>query len=51
LVAGIAGAVLAVVFVEGEFVFELVLAFIIASSGLFGGWWWRHRVAASRPPV
>jgi len=43
LLAGIAGAVLAVVFVRGEVIFELVLALIIASSGLFGGWLWRYR--------
>ena len=43
LLAGTAGAVLAVVFVRGELIFELVLALIIASSGLFGGWLWRYR--------
>jgi hypothetical protein len=43
LLAGVVGAVLAVVFARGEAVFEFMLALIIASSGLFGGWLWRYR--------
>jgi hypothetical protein len=49
LLSGTVGAVLAVIWVQGLFIFELVLALIIASCGLFGGWLWRHR--AQRPSV
>lgn len=42
LLTGVVGAAIAVLWVQGLFVFEIVLALIIASCGLFGGWLWRH---------
>lgn len=48
LVSGAVGAVLAIIWVRGLFVFELALALIIASCGLFGGWLWRHRIHRRR---
>ena len=44
LLTGVVGAILAVVWVQGLLLFELILALIVASCGLFGGWLWRHRV-------
>jgi hypothetical protein len=43
LLTGVVGAILAVVWVQGLLVFELALALIVVSCGLFGGWLWRHR--------
>ena len=42
LLVGMVGAAIAVIWVHGLFVFEVVLALIITSCGLFGGWLWRH---------
>ena len=43
LLAGGVGAVLVVLGVRGAWLFELVLALIVATCGLFGGWLWRRR--------
>lgn len=43
LLTGIAGAAIAVLWIQGLFVFKFVLTLIIASCGFFGGWLWRHR--------
>jgi hypothetical protein len=39
---GVVGAATAVIWVHGSFVVEFVLALIIASCGIFGGWLWRN---------
>lgn len=43
LLTGIVGGVLVVLWVRGLWVFELVLALLIVTCGLFGGWLWRYR--------
>ena len=44
LIVGLVGAVLVVVWVRGDSpVFEVLLALLVASCGLFGGWLWRYR--------
>jgi hypothetical protein len=43
LVAGVVGALVAVLWVQGAWAFELVIAVLVATCGLFGGWLWRRR--------
>ena len=43
LIAGGIGAVLVVLSVHGAWLFEFVVALIVVSCGLFGGWIWRRR--------
>jgi hypothetical protein len=43
LVTGVIGAVLVVLWVRGNWVFELAFAALVVSCGLFGGWLWRRR--------
>jgi hypothetical protein len=48
LIIGLVGALLAVVWLHGAtLVFELFLALLVLSCGLFGGWLWRYRHAES----
>ncbi|HEU4484067.1 MAG TPA: hypothetical protein VFR96_01155 [Povalibacter sp.] len=46
LLIGLVGAVLVVLWVQGGTVaFEAILALLVLSCGLFGGWLWRYRHA------
>jgi hypothetical protein len=44
LIVGLVGAVLVVVWVRGDSpMFETLVASLVVSCGLFGGWLWRYR--------
>jgi len=43
LIAGIIGGLFAVLWGNGMWAFELALALLVISCGLFGGWLWRCR--------
>ena len=43
LITGVIGAVLVLLWVRGNWVFELMFALLVVSCGLFGGWLWRRR--------
>lgn len=43
LLTGVVGGVLAVLWVRGAWFFEAIVALVVVSSGLFGGWLWRRR--------
>ena len=44
LIVGLVGATVVTVWVQGDSLeFELLLALLVASCGLFGGWLWRYR--------
>lgn len=44
LIVGLVGAVLVIVWVRGDSIaIEVLLASLVVSCGLFGGWLWRHR--------
>lgn len=43
LLAGVVGALLVVIWIQGLWAFEFVLALMIASCGMFGGWLWHRR--------
>jgi len=46
LIIGLVGASLVVLWVHGAtLAFELALALLVLSCGLFGGWLWRYRHA------
>jgi hypothetical protein len=43
LVSGAIGGVFVVLWVHGNWVFELLLALLMIGCGVFGGWLWRRR--------
>jgi hypothetical protein len=43
LAAGIVGAVLVLLWVRGQWLFEIVFAALVVACGLFGAWLWRYR--------
>lgn len=48
LIVGIIGGALVALWVRGAVVFEIGLAILIVSCGLFGGWLWRYRNRKNR---